>query len=54
MKHTAITLSVNGQEYALTVAPNRTLLDVLRDESARAPLMERVCRAANVPATTGP
>jgi carbon-monoxide dehydrogenase small subunit len=32
MTHTAITLSVNGQEYALTVAANRTLLDVLRDD----------------------
>ena len=32
MKHHTVTLSVNGKEYALTVAPNRTLLDVLRDE----------------------
>lgn len=32
MKHHSVTLSVNGQEYALTVAPNQTLLDVLRDE----------------------
>jgi carbon-monoxide dehydrogenase small subunit len=32
MKHSTITLSVNGQEYALTVAPNQTLLDVLRDD----------------------
>ena len=32
MKHTAITLLVNGQEHALTVTPNQTLLDVLRDD----------------------
>ena len=32
MKHHTVTLSVNGKESALTVAPNRTLLDVLRDE----------------------
>ena len=32
MKHHAVALSVNGQEYALTVAPNQTLLDVLREE----------------------
>jgi len=32
MKHHTVTLSVNGREYALTVAPNQTLLDVLRDE----------------------
>ncbi len=32
MKPTAITLSVNGQEHTLTVTPNRTLLDVLRDD----------------------
>ena len=34
MKPTTITMSVNGQEYALTVAPNQTLLDVLRDDLA--------------------
>lgn len=28
----AVTLVVNGNEYALTVAPNQTLLEVLRDE----------------------
>ena len=32
MKHHTVTLSVNGQEVALTVAPNQTLLDVLREE----------------------
>ena len=30
----AVTLVVNGNEYALAVAPNQTLLDVLRDELA--------------------
>jgi len=32
MKHHSVGLSVNGQEYILSVAPNQTLLDVLRDE----------------------
>jgi carbon-monoxide dehydrogenase small subunit len=31
VKH-AVTLVVNGNEYALRVAPNQTLLEVLRDE----------------------
>ena len=32
MKQTTVILSVNGKEHALTVAPNQTLLDVLRDD----------------------
>lgn len=32
MTHHSVTLSVNGKKYALTLAPNRTLLDVLRDD----------------------
>jgi len=32
MQHHRLTLSVNGRDYVLSVAPNQTLLDVLRDD----------------------
>lgn len=34
MQRIAITLQVNGQGYPLEIAPNRTLLDVLREDLA--------------------